>query len=87
MAVAALQMGSERVTLTRQYKYACSDAISTQACAYFFPTSRSVLCAGWRQIEPEAYKFVNRLSDYFFTAARYAAQFENKEETIFKPTR
>lgn len=40
-----------------------------------------------KKIEPEAYKFVNRLSDYFFTAARYAAQFENKEETIFKPTR
>eukprot|EP00040_Diaphanoeca_grandis_P017142 m.89057 g.89057 ORF g.89057 m.89057 type:complete len:237 (-) comp26257_c0_seq3:42-752(-) len=38
------------------------------------------------QIDGGAYKFVNRLSDYFFTAARFAAVHENKPEVIFRPT-
>ena len=35
------------------------------------------------KIDPAAYKYLNRLSDYFFTAARYAAQQAGVEETIY----
>jgi hypothetical protein len=36
------------------------------------------------EIEPSAYKYVNRLSDYLFTCARLCALVEGKEETIYK---
>lgn len=36
------------------------------------------------QIEPQAYQFINRLSDYLFTLARYAALTEGKEEVVYK---
>jgi cob(I)alamin adenosyltransferase len=35
-------------------------------------------------IEPQAYRYVNRLSDYLFTLARYCAMKEEKTETIYK---
>jgi cob(I)alamin adenosyltransferase len=35
-------------------------------------------------IEASAYQFVNRLSDYLFTLARYCAHVEGKPETIYK---
>ncbi|XP_068560023.1 corrinoid adenosyltransferase MMAB [Cebidichthys violaceus] len=36
------------------------------------------------EADPEIAKFLNRLSDYLFTAARYAAMKEGNEETIYK---
>jgi cob(I)alamin adenosyltransferase len=36
------------------------------------------------QIDLDAYKFINRLSDYLFTLARYCALKEGKPETIYK---
>ncbi|KAK6192201.1 hypothetical protein SNE40_003713 [Patella caerulea] len=36
-----------------------------------------------KEIDDEVLKFINRLSDYLFTAARYAAMKENREERIY----
>ncbi|XP_028270445.1 corrinoid adenosyltransferase MMAB [Parambassis ranga] len=36
------------------------------------------------EADPDVAKFLNRLSDYLFTVARYAAMKEGKEETIYK---
>ncbi|KAJ8042895.1 Cob(I)yrinic acid a,c-diamide adenosyltransferase, mitochondrial [Holothuria leucospilota] len=38
-------------------------------------------------INPEVGRFLNRLSDYLFTVARYAADKEGKEETVYKRVR
>eukprot|EP00095_Tigriopus_kingsejongensis_P002007 maker-scaffold652_size119135-snap-gene-0.17 protein:Tk02007 transcript:maker-scaffold652_size119135-snap-gene-0.17-mRNA-1 annotation:"yrinic acid -diamide mitochondrial precursor" len=54
--------------------------------------ARSVCRRAERQISPlvlsnevdkETLKYVNRLSDFLFTLARFAAQFDQKEETIY----
>lgn len=37
-------------------------------------------------VEPEVLKYVNRLSDYLFTVARYAAMLDRKAETIYTRT-
>jgi len=39
------------------------------------------------EMEPQAYQFVNRLSDYLFTLARICAHSEGKPETIYKKAR
>ncbi|XP_038056395.1 corrinoid adenosyltransferase-like [Patiria miniata] len=39
------------------------------------------------EIEPNVGKYLNRLSDYLFTLARYAAQCEGKPETVYKKVR
>ena len=36
-------------------------------------------------IDPAAYAYVNRVSDFLFTAARTAARFEGNEEVIYTP--
>ncbi len=36
------------------------------------------------QIEQSAYQYINRLSDYLFTLARYCAHIEGKPEVIYK---
>ncbi|XP_011614063.1 corrinoid adenosyltransferase MMAB [Takifugu rubripes] len=38
------------------------------------------------EADPEVAKFLNRLSDYLFTVARYAAMKEGREEKIYKKT-
>ncbi|KAK2707807.1 corrinoid adenosyltransferase MMAB-like isoform X2 [Artemia franciscana] len=35
------------------------------------------------EVESEPMKYLNRLSDFLFTAARYAAKLDNQEETIY----
>lgn len=35
-------------------------------------------------VDADAFKYVNRLSDYFFQAARYAAHREGKTEVAYK---
>lgn len=40
------------------------------------------------QVSPEVLKYLNRLSDYLFTIARYAARTEGRQETIYiRPTK
>lgn len=39
------------------------------------------------EIDPEVGRFLNRLSDYLFTVARYAAHKEGREETIYRRLR
>ncbi|XP_051512693.1 corrinoid adenosyltransferase MMAB-like [Myxocyprinus asiaticus] len=41
-----------------------------------------VVCSG--EADPEVGKYLNRLSDYLFTVARYAAMKEGNAETIYK---
>ncbi|XP_784498.4 corrinoid adenosyltransferase [Strongylocentrotus purpuratus] len=36
------------------------------------------------EIDPAVARFINRLSDYLFTAARYVAQEEGKKETVYR---
>jgi cob(I)alamin adenosyltransferase len=38
-------------------------------------------------VDEDAFKYINRLSDYFFQAARYAAFKEGKQETPYKKAR
>ncbi|XP_041455959.1 corrinoid adenosyltransferase-like [Lytechinus variegatus] len=45
--------------------------------------SISPLCTS-DEIDPAVGRFINRLSDYLFTAARYVAQEEGKKETIYR---
>ena len=35
-------------------------------------------------VDPTVYRYVNRLSDYLFMLARTCAQFEGKDEVIYK---
>lgn len=35
------------------------------------------------EVDKELLKYVNRLSDFLFTMARYAARIDEKEETIY----
>lgn len=39
------------------------------------------------RVEPSVVKFLNRLSDYLFTAARFAAMKAGREETTYKKAR
>jgi cob(I)alamin adenosyltransferase len=43
----------------------------------------AVRLAGEEKITEESVKFLNRLSDYFFTAARYANKLENKNDILW----
>lgn len=36
-----------------------------------------------KEVDPEVLRYLNRLSDFIFTIARFAAQIDNKEETIY----
>jgi len=45
---------------------------------------RRVVSIGSDDVDPVVIKYLNRLSDYLFVAARYIAHIEGKEETIWK---
>lgn len=37
-------------------------------------------------VDPETIRYINRLSDFLFTIARFAAKYDKREETIYRYT-